>query len=52
MQLLDGKKVSAELKNKIKVEVAVARGKKKFDKREDSKKRTVERENRREISDR
>ncbi len=37
---------------KIKVEIAVVRGKKKFDKREDMKKRTVDRDIRREFSDR
>ena len=37
---------------KIKVEIAVVRGKKKFDKREDLKKREVDREIRREFSDR
>lgn len=36
--------------NKIKVEIGIAKGKKKFDKREDLKKRTVERENRREYA--
>lgn len=37
---------------KIKVEIAVVRGKKKFDKREDIKKRDVDRDIRREFSDR
>ncbi len=37
---------------KIKVQIAVVRGKKKFDKREDIKKRTVDRDIRREFSDR
>lgn len=37
---------------KIKVELGIAKGKKQFDKREDLKKRTVERELRREYSDR
>jgi SsrA-binding protein len=37
---------------KIKVEVAVVRGKKKFDKREDIKKREVNRDIRREFKDR
>ena len=37
---------------KIKVEIAIVRGKKKYDKREDIKKRETDREIRREFSDR
>jgi SsrA-binding protein len=37
---------------KVKIEIAVVRGKKKFDKREDMKKRTTDRELRREFKDR
>jgi SsrA-binding protein len=37
---------------KIKVEIAIVRGKKKFDKREDIKKRDIDRDIRREFSDR
>lgn len=40
------------LKGKIKVQIGIAKGKKKFDKRQDLKKRTVERETRRDYSDR
>lgn len=37
---------------KVKIEIAIVRGKKKFDKREDIKKRTTDREIRREFKDR
>jgi SsrA-binding protein len=37
---------------KVKIEIAIVRGKKKFDKREDLKKRTTDRELRREFKDR
>ncbi len=38
--------------NKVKIEIAIVRGKKKFDKRQDIKKRTTDRELRREFKDR
>ena len=38
--------------NKVKIEIAIVRGKKKFDKRQDIKKRTTDREIRREFKDR
>ena len=38
-------------KSKIKIDIAIAKGKKKFDKRETTKKRETERETRREFSD-
>ena len=39
-------------KGRIKIEIGVAKGKKKYDKRQDLKKKTVDREIRREFSDR
>ena len=47
-----GKKGAGRSGGKIKVEIAVVKGKKKFDKRESMKKRDTERENRREFKDR
>jgi len=44
--------ISVYNKGKIKVEIGVAKGKRKFDKRQDLKKRTVDRELRREYGDR
>lgn len=44
--------ISVYNKGKIKMEIGIGKGKKKYDKRQDLKKRTAERENRREFSDR